>query len=75
MHVTNVLTDISYIGTTSSSNTVVAGQDSFPDVEENRMVKETDERFVVCLICLFFPKCTCFPMLRVRCWAKFCIVL
>uniref|UniRef100_A0A8B9G7Y4 FRY microtubule binding protein n=2 Tax=Amazona TaxID=12929 RepID=A0A8B9G7Y4_9PSIT len=32
-------------GTTSSSNTVVAGQDSFPDVEENRMVKETDERF------------------------------
>ncbi|KAK2519136.1 Fry [Columba guinea] len=32
-------------GTTSSSNTVVAGQDSFPDVEENRAVKETDERF------------------------------
>ncbi|NXA51690.1 FRY protein, partial [Nothocercus julius] len=32
-------------GTTSSSNTVVAGQDSFPDAEENRMVKETDERF------------------------------
>uniref|UniRef100_A0A674JRY0 FRY microtubule binding protein n=1 Tax=Terrapene triunguis TaxID=2587831 RepID=A0A674JRY0_9SAUR len=32
-------------GTTSSSNTVVAGQDSFPDIEESRMVKETDERF------------------------------
>nr|XP_034971650.1 protein furry homolog isoform X5 [Zootoca vivipara] len=32
-------------GTTSSSNTVVAGQDSFPDIEDNRMVKETDERF------------------------------
>ncbi|XP_035180600.1 protein furry homolog isoform X1 [Oxyura jamaicensis] len=32
-------------GTTSSSNTVVAGQDSFPDAEENRIVKETDERF------------------------------
>ncbi|KAI1241934.1 hypothetical protein IHE44_0005442 [Lamprotornis superbus] len=32
-------------GTTSSSNTVVAGQDSFPDAEENRVVKETDERF------------------------------
>ncbi|XP_027533583.1 protein furry homolog isoform X7 [Neopelma chrysocephalum] len=32
-------------GTTSSSNTVVAGQDSFPDAEENRMVKETEERF------------------------------
>lgn len=43
-----VLIGISFTGTTSSSNTVVAGQDSFPDVEENRMVKETDERFVVC---------------------------
>ncbi|XP_037983329.1 protein furry homolog isoform X2 [Motacilla alba alba] len=32
-------------GTTSSSNTVVAGQDSFPDAEENRVVKDTDERF------------------------------
>ncbi|NXP86267.1 FRY protein, partial [Passerina amoena] len=32
-------------GTTSSSNTVVAGQDSFPDAEENRVVKENDERF------------------------------
>ncbi|OXB81420.1 UNVERIFIED_CONTAM: hypothetical protein H355_001637 [Colinus virginianus] len=32
-------------GTTSSSNTVIAGQDSFPDGEENRIVKETDERF------------------------------
>uniref|UniRef100_A0A8C8VP20 FRY microtubule binding protein n=1 Tax=Pelusios castaneus TaxID=367368 RepID=A0A8C8VP20_9SAUR len=32
-------------GTTSSSNTVVAGQDSFPDIEESRMAKETDERF------------------------------
>ncbi|RLW08442.1 hypothetical protein DV515_00003164 [Chloebia gouldiae] len=32
-------------GTTSSSNTVVAGQDSFPDAEENRAVKENDERF------------------------------
>ncbi|XP_074842355.1 protein furry homolog isoform X7 [Carettochelys insculpta] len=32
-------------GTTSSSNTVVAGQDSFPDIEETRMVKEADERF------------------------------
>uniref|UniRef100_A0A8B9R890 FRY microtubule binding protein n=2 Tax=Anas platyrhynchos TaxID=8839 RepID=A0A8B9R890_ANAPL len=40
-----VLIDISPTGTTSSSNTVVAGQDSFPDAEENRIVKETDERF------------------------------
>ncbi|XP_042316523.1 protein furry homolog isoform X1 [Sceloporus undulatus] len=32
-------------GTTSSSNTVVAGQDSFPDMEESRIVKDTDERF------------------------------
>nr|XP_006005371.1 PREDICTED: protein furry homolog isoform X2 [Latimeria chalumnae] len=30
-------------GTTSSSNTVVAGQDSFPEIEESRMMKETDE--------------------------------
>ncbi|XP_015670733.1 protein furry homolog [Protobothrops mucrosquamatus] len=32
-------------GTTSSSNTVVAGQDSFADIEDNRILKETDERF------------------------------
>lgn len=33
-------------GTTSSSNTVVAGQDSFPDAEENKILKESDERLV-----------------------------
>ncbi|KAF3825896.1 hypothetical protein GH733_006723 [Mirounga leonina] len=32
-------------GTTSSSNTVVAGQDSFPDAEESKILKESDERF------------------------------
>ncbi|XP_053564441.1 protein furry homolog isoform X4 [Bombina bombina] len=32
-------------GTTSSSNTVVAGQDGFPDIEESRIVKDTEERF------------------------------
>ncbi|KAB1267757.1 Protein furry-like protein [Camelus dromedarius] len=32
-------------GTTSSSNTVVAGQDSFPDAEENKILKESDDRF------------------------------
>ncbi|EPQ14590.1 Protein furry like protein [Myotis brandtii] len=32
-------------GTTSSSNTVVAGQDSFPDAEEGKIMKESDERF------------------------------
>lgn len=58
-----LLVDISYTGTTSSSNTVIAGQDSFPDVEENRIVKETDERFVTS----FSPKCVRFPGLRVRC--------
>ncbi|KAI6078513.1 Protein furry-like protein isoform X8 [Aix galericulata] len=47
-------------GTTSSSNTVVAGQDSFPDAEENRIVKETDERFVTS----FSPKCMHFSGLR-----------
>ncbi|XP_031753101.1 protein furry homolog isoform X4 [Xenopus tropicalis] len=31
-------------GTTSSSNTVVAGQDGFPD-EDSRIPKETDDRF------------------------------
>lgn len=57
------LFDISCTGTTSSSNTVIAGQDSFPDVEENRIVKETDERFVTS----FSPECMHFPGLRVRC--------
>lgn len=33
-------------GTTSSSNTVVAGQDSFPDAEESKILKESDERSV-----------------------------
>nr|XP_033804350.1 protein furry homolog isoform X3 [Geotrypetes seraphini] len=32
-------------GTTSSSNTVVAGHDSFPDMEEGRTMKEADDRF------------------------------
>ena len=37
---------ISSTGTTSSSNTVVAGQDSFPDAEESKILKESDERLV-----------------------------
>ncbi|PIO36501.1 hypothetical protein AB205_0025840 [Aquarana catesbeiana] len=32
-------------GTTSSSNTVVAGQDGFPDLEESRQTKDADDRF------------------------------
>ncbi|XP_029458514.1 protein furry homolog [Rhinatrema bivittatum] len=32
-------------GTTSSSNTVVAGHDSVPDMEESRTMKEMDDRF------------------------------
>ncbi|KAI5932518.1 Protein furry [Manis javanica] len=32
-------------GTTSSSNMVVAGQDSFPDAED-KILKESDERWV-----------------------------
>lgn len=51
-----VLVAIPHTGTTSSSNTVVAGQDSFPDIEESRMVKETDERFVK----YFCRMCACF---------------
>ncbi|KAJ8404719.1 hypothetical protein AAFF_G00335820 [Aldrovandia affinis] len=32
-------------GTTSSSNTVLAGQESFPDTDENKMARESEERF------------------------------
>lgn len=32
-------------GTTSSSNTVVAGQDGFPDIDEGKVMKESDDRF------------------------------
>ncbi|KAG8452837.1 hypothetical protein GDO86_004577 [Hymenochirus boettgeri] len=32
-------------GTTSSSNTVVAGQDGFPDIEESKLIKDSDDRF------------------------------
>uniref|UniRef100_UPI00398EACFF protein furry homolog isoform X1 n=1 Tax=Pristiophorus japonicus TaxID=55135 RepID=UPI00398EACFF len=32
-------------GTTSSTNTLVAGQESFPEIDEGRMMKETEERF------------------------------
>uniref|UniRef100_A0AAQ6AFL6 Furry homolog a (Drosophila) n=1 Tax=Amphiprion ocellaris TaxID=80972 RepID=A0AAQ6AFL6_AMPOC len=32
-------------GTTSSSNTVVAGQESFPDTDDTKIVKENEERY------------------------------
>uniref|UniRef100_A0A7N6ACI3 Furry homolog a (Drosophila) n=1 Tax=Anabas testudineus TaxID=64144 RepID=A0A7N6ACI3_ANATE len=32
-------------GTTSSSNTVVAGQESFPDTDDTKTVKENEERY------------------------------
>lgn len=32
------------LGTTSSSNTVVAGQENFPDTNEAKIVKENEER-------------------------------
>ncbi|KAG9348473.1 hypothetical protein JZ751_002208 [Albula glossodonta] len=32
-------------GTTSSSNTVVAGQESFPDTDETKIARENEERF------------------------------
>ncbi|XP_007889474.1 protein furry homolog isoform X1 [Callorhinchus milii] len=32
-------------GTTSSTNTLVAGQENFPEIDEGRTMKETDERF------------------------------
>lgn len=53
---------ISSTGTTSSSNTVVAGQDSFPDAEESKILKESDERLVhkFGLTCsLTFSNCLC----------------
>uniref|UniRef100_A0A8C4IA91 Furry homolog b (Drosophila) n=1 Tax=Dicentrarchus labrax TaxID=13489 RepID=A0A8C4IA91_DICLA len=34
----------SQTGTTSSSNTVVAGQDNLPDTDENKLVRESEER-------------------------------
>lgn len=33
-------------GTTSSSNTVVAGQENLQDTDENKMVRESEERLV-----------------------------
>lgn len=33
-------------GTTSSSNTVVAGQDNMQDTDENKLVRESEERLV-----------------------------
>lgn len=48
--------NVSYLGTTSSSNTVVAGQENLPDTDENKLVRE-EERLVLIniykLICLF----------------------
>lgn len=35
-----------FAGTTSSSNTVVAGQENLPDTDENKLVRENEERLV-----------------------------
>lgn len=45
-HVTDVsISNVSCIvGTTSSSNTVVAGQENLPDTDENKLVRESEER-------------------------------
>lgn len=32
------------VGTTSSSNTVVAGQENLPETDETKMVRESEER-------------------------------
>lgn len=34
-----------FLGTTSSSNTIVAAQDSFPDLDDTKTAKENDERY------------------------------
>ena len=38
------LWNVSCVGTTSSSNTVVAGQDNLADTDENKLVRESEER-------------------------------
>ncbi|MBN3296212.1 FRY protein, partial [Amia calva] len=38
-------------GTTSSSNTVVAGQESFPDTDETKLARDNEERTCLILIC------------------------
>lgn len=37
---------LSCLGTTSSSNTVVAGQENLQDTDENKLVRESEERLV-----------------------------
>lgn len=40
------------VGTTSSSNTVVAGQENLPDTDENKLVRDSEERSVYkCFVC------------------------
>lgn len=39
-----LLRNISGLGTTSSSNTVVAGADSLQDPEDSKLVRECEER-------------------------------
>lgn len=34
-----------FLGTTSSNNTVVAGQECFPDSDDTKTVKENEERY------------------------------
>lgn len=44
---------MSYVlGTTSSSNTVVAGQENLPDTDENKLVRESEERSVSLHFCI-----------------------
>lgn len=36
-----------FLGTTSSSNTVVAGQELFPDTDDTKTLKENEERYII----------------------------
>lgn len=36
-----------FLGTTSSSNTVVAGQELFPDTDDAKTLKENEERYTI----------------------------
>lgn len=36
-----------FLGTTSSSNTVVAGQELFPDTDDGKTLKENEERYII----------------------------
>lgn len=44
----SIIFELTYVlGTTSSSNTVVAGQENLQETDENKMVRESEDRCVL----------------------------